>query len=445
MWFDGKRVSEISPEEIELLLTNKTPEDGMLDFKRESYSRSDGDTKEFLKDIVSFANADGGYIIIGMDETNHCASGLCSVPQAIEEAGRLRDLCLQCIKPRIYDLEILPKSIPSAEVEIIVIHIPESVGGPFMVTQKDNTYFCRRYQDRKKPMSYEEIEDAFGKRRSSVRLEGTESLSAKLEEYLAMERTRRLEELEPSDSTKNATSADEVAKIMDLRFREHIGDKPYFRVISRPENMQPLGLSQHHEEIGALLREPPFTRKEGWVIWSAEDVKRTAEGWIAVGLGDRTINLLDNGYLEYWQPCDDEAFQWGRQDSHDPAPELFPFAVCELPVNFALLAKALYGVSRIESDLRFDMEYVNIKGFVLRPGVPNSMVYTMPSGWVNMKGYEQSDITVKCGQVKPDFESGPLAFSLVEQVYSAFGYPTRYIPCFTKERQFDINVNSAEG
>lgn len=445
MWFDGKHVNDILPEEIEALITDKTPEDGMLDFKKESYSHSDGDCKEVLRDIVSFANADGGYIILGMDEINHRASGLCNIPQAIQEASRLRDLCLQCIRPRIYDLEILPRSIPSARVEIIVIHIPESVAGPFMVTRSDNTHFWRRYQDRKRPMSYEEIEEAFGRRRGSTRMEGIEELSGRLGEYLSLERAKRLERLAPTDSTKSAMSADEVAKIMQLRFRQQIGDNPYFRMASMPESIQSLGLVEHRKEIEGLLLEPPRTRRDGWVIWSGREIKRTPEGWVAAGLDDRMITLLDNGYLEYWQRCDDDTFQWGKHNSTDPTPELFPFAVCELPVNFLLLARKIYDLAGLESTLTLRMDYANIRGFALRPGAPNSMIYMMPAGGgIRVKGYEQNEISAKRTGVKPDFDAASWAFPLVEELYSAFGYPRRYIPCFTKDRQFDINVNSAE-
>lgn len=444
MWFDGKHVSEISPEEIEALVANKTPEDGMLEFKRDAYLATDRGRKEALRDITSFANADGGYIIIGIAETNHCATSFSHVPDAMREAGRLRDLCLQCIQPRLRDLEILPKSIPTQRLDVMVIHIPESGSNPHMMTFNENTFFCRRYQDRKRPMSVEEIREAFTRRGSELLGGDGSGLSTKIDELLAVQRANRLAEILPAASTRDAISVDEVDKIMELRFRQHIGDQPYFRIWCSPTNIQATNMREHDSEVSDLLREPPRTRKDGWVIWAATEVKRTLEGWVAVGLDDRTISLLTNGYLEYFQPCNDTTFQWGKQNSTDKTPELYPFAVCELPVNFALLAKKLYSIEEPDSSLIFGMEYLNIKGFVLRPGVPDSMVYMMPAGWVNMKGYEENEIMIRRAKVKPDFDPAPLAFSLVEEVYSAFGLPRKYMPCFTKERQFDIKVNSVE-
>ena len=87
-------------------------EDGMLDFKRECYSASDSGKKEFLNDVVSFANADGGYIVIGVvEDGSGRASSLVHISNAAKEAKRLHDLCLQCIQPRIRDLEIVHKSV----------------------------------------------------------------------------------------------------------------------------------------------------------------------------------------------------------------------------------------------------------------------------------------------------------------------------------------------
>jgi len=440
MWFDGKRVSEITPDEIEDLVKTGAHEDATLEFKRELNWGKDQQGEELLHDLASFANADGGYIIAGVAEKNHRAAHLHHVPDAVKEAGRLRDLCLQHIQPRIRDLEISPVTIPAHALDVIMVRIPESGSRPHMVTCNDGTHFCRRYQDRKRTMSIEEVREAF-EERARIRHPGAPNLDAKLDEYLALERRKRLEALAASDSTRDAMSPEEVAKIMDLRFRQRIGDNPYFRMFCLPEQMQPLDLSERRPRVEELLSEPPRTRRDGWVIGPWPGVKRTHEGWVDAGLGE-TITLLDSGYLEYSQPCDDDSFQWGRLSSRSPTPELFPFAVCELPVNFALLAKDLYGLTGLAGALLFHMEYVNITGFVLRPGVPNSMIYMMPSGLVDVKGYDQSEIAVECEPVNPDFEPGPLAFSLVEQVYSAFGYPRKYIPCFDKDRHFDVDVNS---
>jgi len=150
------------------------------------------------------------------------------------------------------------------------------------------------------------------------------------------------------------------------------------------------------------------------------------------------------GHLEYWQRCNDETFQWGKLNSYDPTPELYPFAVCELPVNFTRLARAIYDVAKTDSQLIFCMEYVNITGFVLRPGVPNSRLYMMPSSWVQTRPYSDKDLMTDDNTVPADFDPDPVAFALVEEVYRQFGIPRKYIPCFDKQRHFDIKVNSAE-
>jgi hypothetical protein len=101
-------------------------------------------------------------------------------------------------------------------------------------------------------------------------------------------------------------------------------------------------------------------------------------------------------------------------------PELFPFAVCELPVNFTRLAKLVYHVSGVTEQISFKMKYVNIRGFVLRPGTPNSVVYATPSPFVETQMYEKNDISNAEMVVPAEFGPDVVAFQLVEQVYSAF-------------------------
>lgn len=445
MHFEGRKASEITEREIEDLVAAQVAEDGILDFKRDCYPANDSGKKEFLRDVVSFANADGGYILIGIEENGGgCATSLVQVADAAAEVGRLRDLCLQCIQPRIRDLEIVTKSVSSNTAEIIVIHIPESGSRPHMMTIGDGTYFCKRYQDRKRSMSIEELREAFGRQTQILRTGMPESLQSDIKQLAAIMGANRLESLTQSEPISKAVNGSEVRRIMELRFRKQAGERPYFRMTSLPEDIRLLDLSFISPEVVGILRSPPQTRKEGWSIWPARDVKRTTEGWSAEITDDEFITILDNGCVEFFMPCDGDLFQWGRQSSGDSTPELFPFALCELPVNFTRLAKAVYTAASYQGQLIFELEFANIRGYMLRPGVPNSMVYMMPSPLVDTKTWPDNDLAGIDVTVSSDFEPDKLAFQLVERVYQAFGISRKYIPCFDRERRFDINVNSAE-
>src|ERR1035437_3577105 len=67
MIFRGKNISEYTALDIQSLIENKVPESKHLDYKREL--KFDEKSKaEFIYDISSFYNTEGGCIIIGLEE-----------------------------------------------------------------------------------------------------------------------------------------------------------------------------------------------------------------------------------------------------------------------------------------------------------------------------------------------------------------------------------------
>ena len=67
MNFRGKNISEYTALDIQSLIENKVPESKTLDYKREL--KFDEKSKaEFIYDISSFYNTEGGCIIIGLEE-----------------------------------------------------------------------------------------------------------------------------------------------------------------------------------------------------------------------------------------------------------------------------------------------------------------------------------------------------------------------------------------
>ena len=64
----GKPVDELDLLDIEALIDNKVPEGKMLDYKLTLPGNTDSEKKEFLGDVVSFANTLGGCIFYGVKE-----------------------------------------------------------------------------------------------------------------------------------------------------------------------------------------------------------------------------------------------------------------------------------------------------------------------------------------------------------------------------------------
>ena len=66
MIFEGKSLTNISDDEIEEIVRKHVSEHQHLEFKVTVNLSDDKNKREVLRDITSFANASGGYLIIGV-------------------------------------------------------------------------------------------------------------------------------------------------------------------------------------------------------------------------------------------------------------------------------------------------------------------------------------------------------------------------------------------
>lgn len=158
---------EICEEDLQGLVAASKPEDRELDYKSELPGSSDGDKKEFLADISSFANASGGDILYGIDEqrVDGRASGL---PRGIigltganidSETRRLESMIRDGIAPRIAGVRM--RAVTTALGPVLVIRIPRSWSAPHMVTFQGQSKFFARAGGGKYQLDVNELRSAF--------------------------------------------------------------------------------------------------------------------------------------------------------------------------------------------------------------------------------------------------------------------------------------------
>ena|SRR5579872_7127111 len=68
MPLDTKRVANLAESDIQDLIANGIEEGREIDYKEALKVGTDGDKKEFLADVSSFANASGGHLVFGVAE-----------------------------------------------------------------------------------------------------------------------------------------------------------------------------------------------------------------------------------------------------------------------------------------------------------------------------------------------------------------------------------------
>jgi predicted HTH transcriptional regulator len=143
-----KEFDQLDADDIKRLVKDEVAEGRVLDYKVEQPGNSDGDRKEFLADISSFANSSGGYLVFGVEEKREngkatgipaTAKGLAEVNAGIEIA-KLENVIRDGIAPRIAGIGV--REIPGLlEGPAIIFRIPRSWVGPHMVDYKGHSRF----------------------------------------------------------------------------------------------------------------------------------------------------------------------------------------------------------------------------------------------------------------------------------------------------------------
>lgn len=155
-------LENIQIADISLLVGTKTAENQFLEAKLKLPGQNNSDKTEFLSDIVSFANAEGGIIFYGIQEIKGFFSHLIGVhsENIDKEILRLRNIIDFGISPRIPNVEIHFLEF-DLESYIIFIRIPKSWAAPHMVSLQEYNKFYIRSSNKKLIMDHSQIKQSF--------------------------------------------------------------------------------------------------------------------------------------------------------------------------------------------------------------------------------------------------------------------------------------------
>ena len=165
MVFDNKPISEITDQELINLIGNQE-ENLWIEFKREHYkgfnTKSENYRREICKDVTAMANAEGGYILIGVyadEDDNNIAQEFFDISDAKDKVKSIRDTCHDRIRPPIAKLEVKRHELRSQgkEFNLIIIHIPFSENRPHGFISQGTLNFVKRYEDTIREFDTEEF------------------------------------------------------------------------------------------------------------------------------------------------------------------------------------------------------------------------------------------------------------------------------------------------
>ncbi|MCO4101231.1 MAG: ATP-binding protein [Gemmatimonas sp.] len=151
----GKLVAHLAPEDIDFLLRERVAESRRLDYKRD-VPTSNEEKADFVNDVCSFANTEGGVILIGIDERDTtgkktgCAQAIVGIKGTSDEVIlRLTQVLNSNITPSIGPIvSFQPVNMPTGET-VLALGISLSYARPHREENK------RRYLLRNDAGKYE--------------------------------------------------------------------------------------------------------------------------------------------------------------------------------------------------------------------------------------------------------------------------------------------------
>lgn len=258
---------EVSLEELELLIQNQTSEKRTIDYKLNLVLDTDENKKEFLADIISFANTNGGVIIYGMREEKGIPIELIGI--AIENAdllkGRIESIIRDGISPKYSSANVIDISINDTH-KAIIIKIPKSWSAPHLVWYKRSSkFFARNSSHGKYQLEISEI-------RSSIL--ASEYLYEKIRNFRLDRISKIINHDTPVELLNEPQFVLHMIPINSFSVQEKIESKKFNALINTPNSLQ-----DYRKEFNF----------DGFVFHNRFD---------QINLADRYCQIFRNGIIE---------------------------------------------------------------------------------------------------------------------------------------------------
>lgn len=159
----SKSLDRISLADIKELVDNQVHEGKTIEYKRDLPGSSADDRKEFLKDVSSFANADGGDLLFGVDAKEGLPEAFpgISAPNRDDLRLQLENRLRDSLQPRIPDVEFKFIAADESENYVLLMRIRKSWAAPHRVIIGGHGHFYSRNSAGAYPLDVDQLRSAF--------------------------------------------------------------------------------------------------------------------------------------------------------------------------------------------------------------------------------------------------------------------------------------------
>jgi Divergent AAA domain. len=370
-------------------LSNKKPseiplgkkEDQKLEFKSRDVLE---ELSAVGKGVVGMLNANGGVLWIGITDEDSQAVKVEPIEDIDSAIRKVRDHLIDAIEPPPTEDELKMESVD----KIIKITVkPNKKRKPYAQLKGGGRFFVVRVGDRLRPMARQEIADDF--------INSGEKESKEKEKF--RKEWEKLLQNKPSGLWMLVKPLTEIK--IDIQ----------------------------NEQLKKLLHDATLTgnRPMGWRFTNPYAEIQLKQGRLILGEIEKghLVELHDNGAIVFFTKID-RFHRVGPDNLFDP------FPLMEFPVSICRLAKVLYQ-DKLENDaqLIINLALIGIKGWMLRPGSPDSI-------WLDEMGkhvFQDGDDFILSEPRKYTWEEvsdNPdyCGLRLVKSIYEAFGLYEKDMP-----------------
>lgn len=421
-------------------------ENEYFDCKKGIYFLSgDSGKRELAKDVTSFANFNGGYILIGpqtVRNDKHLGDEITAISYLHEDQINIKqhsDIIHEWVYPDIHGLNIFWKPSKSdKEKGVFVICIPnqDEYLKPFLIKktidEKKKTEIVFGYAERKSDSSVsKDVTSIHALLRDGINYnKNIDSRFSKIE--FLIEGLQRKNALDKKEDVYKY-----VKKRSMMALAENGMDKlPNFALIAYPERkieLKTIFLSAK-SSIKRKLENPPELRYAGWDL-ATDDRAQIKEGkYIRVRNGERkVIDLYNGGILIFNVLANEDFLSWGRRsDSFKFNTLALIEVVCNFVLFYAEVIKDFNGTAHtVVFCYGFNNLWTENNKYFLTPYAVGSHGYLF-----NREKKDAPNSSFFSDQIIFELSSfsniGQIVYGIVENIYLWFGIEADKIP-YTKQ------------